>query len=103
MADGIHSYDLEAAMTKLPPAIEEAERVANVAVPHACDTVTDVCKEVGAQELIRSGEAVVVTMQGVNEMFKDMIGQEGDSISTGSAHGCLAYAKKQDAVLNGGN
>lgn len=101
MADGMYTMDLEAVMSKLPPAIEESERVINQAIPRACDLITEACKEVGAQEMIRAGEAVVVTINGINEMYKEMVGQEGDSIQTGSAYGVLAAAKKNDAVLNG--
>ena len=101
MADGMYTMDQEAVMSKLPPAIEESERVITQAIPRACDVITEACKEVGAQEMIRAGEAVVVTINGINEMYKEMVGQEGDSIQTGSAYGVLAAAKKNDAVLNG--
>lgn len=101
MADGKYTLDLEAALAKLPPAIEESERVITQAIPRVNELIRETCKEVGAQELIRAGEAAVVTVEGVNEMYKEMVGQEGDSVTTGSGYGALAYAKKQDRVLNG--
>ncbi len=101
MSNGANTMDLEAALVALPPAIEEAVRVTGPAAQNAVQVMRDTAKEVGAQVLIKETETACLAIESIVSLYKELIGEEGDSVTTGSAYGLLASCKKQDAVLNG--
>lgn len=101
MSDGSYKMDLEAALAALPPAIEESLHFVNVEFPNARDKATEIAAEVGAKELITCTEVTFITIASYIDLYKAVIGEEGDSVETGSAQGLYRYARRTNADLNG--
>lgn len=95
------TYDLEAAKAKIPPAIEELQQLITQYIPSMQDRARECAKEVGAQQVIDDVEAMCITFDGVIDLLKQILGEEGDSVTTGSMYGALHYAKQTDSILNG--
>ena len=94
-------YNLEEAKAKLPAAIEEVSQLISTTIPGYQDRIRECAKDVGAQQVIDDGEALCTTLDGLIDLLKQILGEEGDSVQTASLHGELASAKKMDSALNG--
>lgn len=96
------NYNLEEVMAKLPPAIEEMNTLTNTTIPNMVDRAREIAKDVGAQQVIDDIEALAVTLgEGLTDLLKQMVGEEGDSVTTATMCGELASARKMNAALNG--
>lgn len=96
------TYNLEEVKAKLPPAIEEMENLIGNTIPNMVERARELSKEVGAQQVIDDVEAMAVTMgEGLTSLLRQMVGEEGDSITTATMYGQLAAANKMDSALNG--
>ena len=95
------TYNLEDAKARLPGAIEEVSQLISTTIPQMQDRARECAKDVGAQQVIDDVEALCTTLDGLCELLKQILGEEGDSVTTASLHGELASAKKMDAALNG--
>jgi hypothetical protein len=94
-------YDLEGAKTALPPAIEAANEVIEKTSVETADKILEIAKKTGSDVLIKGTEACVQTIQASAKLLKDLVGEEGDSVTTATAQGLLASIKKLDQALNG--
>lgn len=96
------TYNLEEVKAKLPPAIEEMNTLIGTTIPNMVERARELAKETGVQQVIDDVEALAVTMgEGLTNLLKQMVGEEGDSVQTATMCGELAAAKKMDAALNG--
>ncbi len=95
------TYNLEEAKARLPGAIQELEQVINVDLVNAQETARECAKQVGAKQVIDDVEAMCVCLEAERNLLKQMLGEEGDSVTTATLQGELASAKKMDATLNG--
>ena len=96
-----YDYNFEDAISKIPGAIEEMESLRNGTIPACMDTARDIAKDVGAAQLSKDVEALCVSLEGLQSLLSQMIGEAGDSATTATMHGCLAAAKKLNSALNG--
>lgn len=94
------TYNLEEAKAKLPVAIEEVHELLTVTIPSFQDRARECAKDVAAQQVIDDVEALCTTLDGLKDLIKQILGEEGDSVQTASLHGELASARKMDAALN---
>lgn len=95
------TYNFEEAKAKLPAAIESYEQLIHTTIPNYKDRIMECAKSVNAKVLTEACEALCTTLDGTADLIKQMLGEEGDSVTTATLYGELAAAKKMDAALNG--
>lgn len=96
-----YGYDLEAAKSKLPPAIDEVETFINQTCNARKDVIMDAAKVVNADKLTKICEQACAAVDATAQAFKDLLGADGDSVTQATLHGMLASVKKMDEALNG--
>lgn len=95
------NYNLEEALAKLPPAIEEGNQLGSTIITQMQDRLRDIAKRVGAQQVIDDVETLCVTLDGLRDLVHQITGEDGDSVTTATLCGELASARKMNSALNG--
>lgn len=97
-----YSYDTEAAMQKLPPAIEAVETFTQSRCTQVKDSIMEIAKQVNADKLTKICEQACAAVDAAQKMYQEVVGQDGDEMHDGTLHGALKGTKKLNDALNGG-
>lgn len=95
------NYDLEAALQKLPPAIEHEDNFVNARTQQVIDTLEETAKDVNADTLTKVVASLNEVVRASQKMYRDLLGQEGDHMGDGTLHGALHGTKQTNAAMNG--
>lgn len=95
-----YGYDLEAAMQKLPQAIEETETLVTTRCPQVKDLIMEIAKTVNADKLTKVCEAACSAVDGTASSFRQLCGSDGDNMHDGTLHGGLKGAKQINEGMN---
>lgn len=96
-----YGYDLEAAKAKMPTAIDTTETFVNQRCAQVKEVVMETAKSVNADKLTKVCEQFCEFVDAIAASLKEVLGSEGDSVTTGSLHGALLSVKKMDEAMNG--
>lgn len=96
-----YNYDLEAALQKLPNAVEVVDTFATQRVRQVTDIVMDTAKEVGADKLTKVCQTLVDALEASGKMYGEVVGTDGDTMHDGTLRGALKGTQEMNAALNG--
>lgn len=95
------TVDLEAAKTKLPPAIDEMEQLCTTLIEQAKNQIAEVGKEINSQKIINAGAICIAQLEGFQKNLREVLGEDGDRASQATMRGQLASVKAMDEQFNG--
>lgn len=92
-------YDVTA-VPELKTSIEEITEFCTRTKPQFIDDLEQISHESGADKFIKNVNVVNTAISTLSDLFKDFIGEEGESVLNGTLCSYVRAAQKLNGVLN---